>query len=83
MAECEGRRSFQVPNGKEKGGGDSRWLGERGETDSGGEIFQNVGGNGNRSTEGQPESVLGNRTNGLHRRRRWATKLRADLEVLD
>ena len=33
-----------------------------------GEIFQNVGRKGKRPTEGQPQSVLGSKKNGLHRR---------------
>ena len=33
-----------------------------------GEVFQNVGRKEKQLTEGQPKSVLGSKTNGLHRR---------------
>jgi hypothetical protein len=32
------------------------------------EIFQNVGGKGKRPTEGQPESVMGSKTNRFYKR---------------
>jgi hypothetical protein len=46
-----------------------RFLGERDGTRlrAVGKIFQNVGRKVKRSTEGQSESVLGSKANGLHR----------------
>jgi hypothetical protein len=70
----EGRgRTSRFPQARREertGRGNSRYLGEREETDSKMlvEVFQNVRRKGKQPTEGQPESVLGIKTNELHRR---------------
>lgn len=73
-----------VANGWTEIGGTSRFLqagreGGKGRTKilggerwnrlrAAGEIFQNVGGKGKQPTEGQPESILSSKTNGLRRK---------------
>lgn len=68
-AEIGGTSRF-LQAGREGGKGRTKILGgERwNRLRAAGEIFQNVGGKGKQPTEGQPESILSSKTNGLRRK---------------